>query len=97
MGEVGHVGSGPNNVYTCMIPVETVLGIWGGGMKRTEEWVNSSMIYLIHCKNFYKCHDVPPASTTIKKLNKILWLTNDLPIKTYHSYIIQFSSLLHIL
>jgi hypothetical protein len=65
MGEVGHVGSGPNNVYTCMIPVETVLGIWGGGMKRTEEWVNSSMIYLIHCKNFYKCHNVFPHSTTI--------------------------------
>jgi hypothetical protein len=28
---------------------------------------NSRMIYLIHCKNFCKCHNVPPPSTTIKK------------------------------
>jgi hypothetical protein len=26
------------------------------------------IIYLIHCKNFYKCHNVPPPSTTIKKV-----------------------------
>jgi hypothetical protein len=30
------------------------------------EVVNSSMIYLIYCKNFYKSHTVPPPSTTIK-------------------------------
>jgi hypothetical protein len=29
------------------------------------EEVNSSMIYLIYCKNFCKCHNVPPPSTTI--------------------------------
>jgi hypothetical protein len=24
-------------------------------------WVNSSMLYLIYCKNFCKCHNVSPA------------------------------------
>jgi hypothetical protein len=32
------------------------------------EGINSSMIYLIYCKNFCKCHNVPPLSTTIKKI-----------------------------
>jgi hypothetical protein len=27
--------------------------------------VNLSMIYLIYCKNFCKCHNAPPPSTTI--------------------------------
>jgi hypothetical protein len=45
-----------------MIPVETVLGM---GIGRVEG-VNSSMIYLIHCKNLHKCHSVSPLSTTIK-------------------------------
>jgi hypothetical protein len=31
------------------------------------EEVNSTMIYLIYCKNFFKCHNVSPLSTTIKK------------------------------
>jgi hypothetical protein len=31
------------------------------------EGVNSSRIYSIYCKNFYKCHNVPPPDTTIKK------------------------------
>jgi hypothetical protein len=26
------------------------------------------MIYLIYCKNFCKCHNVPPPSTTIKNV-----------------------------
>jgi hypothetical protein len=30
------------------------------------EGVNSSRIYLIHCKNFCKCHNVLQPSTTIK-------------------------------
>jgi hypothetical protein len=34
---------------------------------RAVEGVNSSMIYLIHCKNLYKCYNVSPPSTTIKK------------------------------
>jgi hypothetical protein len=38
------------------------------------EGVNLSMIYLINCKNFCKCHNVPPPSTTIKinKLQKLI-------------------------
>jgi hypothetical protein len=31
------------------------------------EEVNPSMIHLIHCKNFCKCHNVPPPGKTIKK------------------------------
>jgi hypothetical protein len=31
------------------------------------EGVNSGMIYLIYCKNFCKCRNVPPPSTAIKK------------------------------
>jgi hypothetical protein len=31
------------------------------------EGMNSSKIYLIHYKNFCKCHNVPPLSTTIKE------------------------------
>jgi hypothetical protein len=35
------------------------------------EGVNSSMIYLIHCKNLCKCYNVPPPRTTIKKKKKM--------------------------
>jgi hypothetical protein len=47
-----------------MIPVETVPGIRGGGMK-VVEGENLIMIYLIHCKNL--CYNVPSLSTTIIK------------------------------
>jgi hypothetical protein len=50
-----------------MKPVETIPGMGGGEIKGNGGGVNSAMIYLIHCKNFYKCHNVPPPSTTIKK------------------------------
>jgi hypothetical protein len=50
-----------------MIPVETVPGIRGGGMKESSGGGDSSMIYLIHCKNFCKYSNVPPPSTTIIK------------------------------
>jgi hypothetical protein len=43
-----------------MIPVETIPGL-------EVEGVNSSMIYVVHCKTFYKCYSVPPPSTTVKK------------------------------
>jgi hypothetical protein len=33
------------------------------------EGVNSSMIYLMYCNNFCKCHNVPPPGTTIKRKN----------------------------
>jgi acyl CoA:acetate/3-ketoacid CoA transferase beta subunit len=54
-------------VNAKMIPVENVPGM--GGIKQRGGGVNSSMIYLIHCKKLYKCHNVPPytPSTTIKK------------------------------
>jgi hypothetical protein len=48
-----------------MRPLETIPGM-GCGKRRMMEEVNSSMIYLIHCKNFCKCHNVPPPGTTIK-------------------------------
>jgi hypothetical protein len=40
-----------------MRPVETTPGM--GEIKENGEGVNSSMIYLTHCKNIYKCHNVP--------------------------------------
>jgi hypothetical protein len=48
-------------VNAKMIPFGTIPGMGGGG------GVNSSMIYLIHCKNFCKYHNAPPPSTIIKK------------------------------
>jgi hypothetical protein len=50
------------------IPVKTIPGIAGEGMKESGGGVNSNMIYLIHCKNLCKCicHNAPPHSTTIK-------------------------------
>jgi hypothetical protein len=51
--------------------VETIPGMGGmGEIKESGGEGNSSMIYLIHCKKFYKCCSVPPHSTTIKKLKK---------------------------
>jgi hypothetical protein len=41
------------------------------------EEMNSSMIYLICCKNFCKCHSKPPPSTTIKKKGKPIKITAD--------------------
>jgi hypothetical protein len=40
-----------------MRPVEIIPGMGRGGLKRMMEEVNSSIIY---CKNFCKCHNVPP-------------------------------------
>jgi hypothetical protein len=53
-----------------MIAAETIPGMGvdgnkknGGNKKMVIKIYNSSIIYLIHCKNFYKCHNVPPSST----------------------------------
>jgi hypothetical protein len=54
-----------------MRPVETIPGIGEREIRRMVEGVNSSMIHLIYCKNFCKCHKVPQPSTTIKRK---LWL-----------------------
>jgi hypothetical protein len=61
-------------VNAKMIPVESIPGMRGGRWKRAEEGVNSSMIYLIHCKNFCKCHNVPSPSITIKKTMKLFFV-----------------------
>jgi hypothetical protein len=52
-----------------MISVITIpgMGVKRGEMKENGGGVNSSMIHLIYCKNFCKCHNVPPLSTTVKK------------------------------
>jgi hypothetical protein len=55
-------------VNAKMIPVATVPGIGEGWWKTAQEGVSSSMIYLIHCKNLWNCYNVPPPSTTIKKM-----------------------------
>jgi hypothetical protein len=59
-----------------VITVESILGMGERReQKRMVEGVNSSMLYLIYCKEFFKCHNVPSLSTTIKnslcKKNKI--------------------------
>jgi hypothetical protein len=45
-------------VNAKMIPVETIPGVGGRGNKGRWEGMNPSMIYLVHCKNFCKCHNV---------------------------------------
>jgi hypothetical protein len=52
-----------------MIPVTTIPGM-GGGIKENGGGGNSIMLYLIYCKNFFKCHNVLPPSRTIKKVTK---------------------------
>jgi hypothetical protein len=53
-------------VNAKMILVETAPGL-RSGVGREAEGKNSSMIYLVHCKNLCKCYNVPTPSTTIKK------------------------------
>jgi hypothetical protein len=55
-----------------MVPVETSRNGWRG-MKENAGGGEFSMIYLI-CKNFCKCHNVPPPRTTIKKEIKMWYL-----------------------
>jgi hypothetical protein len=55
-------------VNAKMIPLGTIPGVGRGGIKECSGGVNSSMIYLMHCKNLCKCHNVPPLSTTIKRV-----------------------------
>jgi hypothetical protein len=38
-------------------PVEIISGMRGVGIRKMMERVNSTMMY---CKNFLKCHNVPP-------------------------------------
>jgi hypothetical protein len=52
-----------------IVSVETTPAMGRGEIKDNDVGVNSTLIYLIYCKNFCKCYSVPPLSTTIKKLN----------------------------
>jgi hypothetical protein len=47
-----------------VIPVETVPGI-GEWIKDSSGGLNSNMMHLIHCKNFYKYSNVCPLRTII--------------------------------
>jgi hypothetical protein len=49
-----------------IISVETVLGMGVGGTKNLGGGAFKYK-YLIYCKNFCKCHNVPLHSTTVKK------------------------------
>jgi hypothetical protein len=46
-------------VNAKMIPVETIPGIRGWGIRERGRGNEFNMIYLIHCKNLCKCHNVP--------------------------------------
>jgi hypothetical protein len=48
-----------------MTPFETSPGMGSGGIKK-----NYGSGWIVYCKNFCKCYNVPPLSTTIKKLIK---------------------------
>jgi hypothetical protein len=49
-----------------MIPIKTVPESGERGWRREVEGGNSSLMYLIHCKNLCKCYNVPTPSTTKK-------------------------------
>jgi hypothetical protein len=56
------------HVYVNTKTRPAIPGMGEGGKRRIMvEGVDSSRMYLIHCKNFCKCHNVPPPSTAIKK------------------------------
>jgi hypothetical protein len=44
-----------------MMPIETGPGIGGGRIKENGGGVNSTMVYLIYCKNFCGYLNVSPA------------------------------------
>jgi hypothetical protein len=57
------------SVNAEMTPVKSGEERW----RRMVEEVNSFMIYLIHCKNLYKCHHAPPPITVkVKKSMPLL-------------------------
>jgi hypothetical protein len=57
-----------------MIYVETIPGMGGWGIKENGGGVNSNMIFLIYCKNFYECHNVPPHIIAIKILHSYIYI-----------------------
>jgi hypothetical protein len=61
-----------------MIPVQTVPEMGEDEIKENVEGVNSSMIYLIYCKNFCKCCEVPPPAQFFKYGIYTQWSTTQL-------------------
>jgi hypothetical protein len=55
--------------YVCENDTSWTIPGMGGGCKGEQGRVNSSIIHLIHCKNFCKCHSVPPLNT-IKNIDR---------------------------
>jgi hypothetical protein len=53
------------------------------------EGVNSNMIYLIHCKNFCKYHNIPQPNTTIKK-KIFLYCQAQLDMSVDHIFLVGF-------
>jgi hypothetical protein len=53
-----------------MMPVESVPIIRRGEMGEKRRGWNSSMIYLIHCKNLCKCYSVPHPAQKNNNNNK---------------------------
>jgi hypothetical protein len=49
-----------------MRPAETIPGLGEGEESRMVEEGNSSMMYLIYCKNICKNHNIPPPSTILQ-------------------------------
>jgi hypothetical protein len=41
-------------------------------MKENGGGENLSTIYFIYCKDFYKCHTVPPPNMIVKRVPKVL-------------------------
>jgi hypothetical protein len=49
-----------------MRPVETVPRMGGGEIKENDEGGEFIVIYLVHCKNFCKCHKCTPTQNNNK-------------------------------
>jgi hypothetical protein len=68
-------------------PVETSRN--GGEGKKGERCrgLHSSMIHLIHCKNFCKCYHVPPPSTIKEKKERKKYFSNIIPLNSPDSLV----------
>jgi hypothetical protein len=74
-------------------PTETIAGMGGRRIKENGEGVNSSMRYLIHCRDFCKYHNVPSPSITIKKTRmKVLIINRNGRSKSPGIYVLPSSS-----
>jgi hypothetical protein len=49
-----------------MRPTENIPGLGEGRRKKNGGGVNSTVIHLIYCKNFCKCHNIPQAQSKKK-------------------------------